>query len=136
MKFEDISDGLNVSRSVEITEQLVSGFGSLVGDSAPVHFDDQFAVRQGFPCRIAHGLLVTALFSGLLGEELPGPETVINELKIKFRAPVKIGASITIKATVERAVPAVKAVALSLEVVDMSDKNLCVTGTAVCSYPA
>ena len=90
---------------------------------------------MGLRGRIAHGLFVTALVSGMLGEELPGPESVINEIKVKYRAPVYVGSAIEIELSVVKVVPAVNAIMLSFEVIAESSDTPCVTGTALCSLP-
>ncbi len=131
--FPDAGD--RVCRTVVITAEHIGAFGDLVSDHAPVHFDSEFAKRNGFEGRIAHGLFVTALVSGMLGEELPGPDSVINEIKVKYRAPVYVGDIIQIELCVVKVVPAVSAIMLTFDIVTEGSEAACVTGTALCSLP-
>jgi|SRR5689334_2356771 acyl dehydratase len=64
--FEDLHKGdwFETGRIV-ITEAHIVNFAGLSGDFFDVHMDDDFARAQGFPRRIAHGLLVLALADGL-----------------------------------------------------------------------
>jgi 3-hydroxybutyryl-CoA dehydratase len=48
-----------------------------------------------FKERIAHGMLSAGLISAVLGTKLPGPGTVYLAQNLKFRAPVKIGDTVT-----------------------------------------
>lgn len=48
-----------------VTDAHIVGFAGLSGDFFDVHMDDEFARAQGFPARLAHGLLGLALTDGL-----------------------------------------------------------------------
>jgi len=64
--FEDLHEGdwFETGRIV-VTEAHIVSFAGLSGDFFDVHMDDDFARAQGFPRRIAHGILVLALADGL-----------------------------------------------------------------------
>lgn len=81
------------------TEQDVEQFADLSEDRNPVHLDEEFARSSIFKQRIVHGMLTASLFSGLLGEKLPGKGTIYLGQNLKFTAPVPIGEEVT--ATVE-----------------------------------
>jgi 3-hydroxybutyryl-CoA dehydratase len=53
-----------------------------------------------FKERIAHGMLSASLVSTVLGTRLPGPGTIYLSQTLKFRAPVRIGDTVTATATV------------------------------------
>lgn len=64
--YEDLAPGDHYETAgVTVTEAHVVGFAGLVGDLFDVHMDDEFARAQGFPGRIAHGLLGLSLADGL-----------------------------------------------------------------------
>jgi len=64
--YEDVAIGDHFTTAgVTVTEAHVVGFAGLVGDLFDVHMDDEFARAQGFPGRIAHGLLGLSLADGL-----------------------------------------------------------------------
>ena len=50
---------------ITVTEAHIVAFAGLSGDFFDVHMDDDFAREQGFPGRIAHGLLGLCLGDGL-----------------------------------------------------------------------
>lgn len=91
--------GNTASISKIFTEQDVEKFAALSEDRNPVHLDAEFAKNSIFKQRIVHGMLSASLFSGLLGEQLPGQGTIYLGQNLKFTAPVPIGEKIT--ATVE-----------------------------------
>lgn len=50
---------------IVVTDAHIVGFAGLSGDFFDIHMDDEFAREQGFPARLAHGLLGLALTDGL-----------------------------------------------------------------------
>ena len=64
--FDDLQIGDHYETGgVTVTEAHVVGFAGVSGDLFDVHMDDAFARAQGFPGRIAHGLLGLSLIDGL-----------------------------------------------------------------------
>ncbi|BAE73771.1 Bifunctional protein PaaZ [Sodalis glossinidius str. 'morsitans'] len=53
------------TQAITLTESHIVAFAGITGDFFDVHMDDTFAREQGFPGRIAHGLLGLALLEGL-----------------------------------------------------------------------
>ena len=135
VKLDELTVDTKVVKTVTVDERLVRSFGKLVEDFAPAHFDKDFAISQGFSGPIAHGFLVSSLVSGLLGQELPGIESVINEAKLKFHLPVLVGERVVCSVVVQKTVPAVKAVVLGVSINREDDGALCVGGSIICSYP-
>jgi acyl dehydratase len=63
---EDLSDGLRVETERRVvTAADIDAFAELSGDANPLHTDDEYARSVGFAGRIAHGLLVLSVESGL-----------------------------------------------------------------------
>jgi 3-hydroxybutyryl-CoA dehydratase len=72
--YEDVEPGDHWrTGGMVVTESHIVAFAGLSGDFFDVHMDEEFARAQGFPARVAHGLLGLALVDGL-----------------KNRAPVKV----------------------------------------------
>lgn len=91
--FDDVEVGQEwESLGRTITESDIINFAGLSGDFNPIHLDDQFASTTPFRKRIAHGLLVFSVASGL-GLYSP-PMRTLAFLSIRewhFRGPVFIG---------------------------------------------
>jgi 3-hydroxybutyryl-CoA dehydratase len=100
LDYEDIKVGDDASITRTITEADIVAFADLTGDTNPVHLDAEYAAKSMFGERIAHGMLVAGLISAVLGTKLPGPNSIYLGQDLKFTAPVKIGDTLTVTATV------------------------------------
>jgi 3-hydroxybutyryl-CoA dehydratase len=96
---EDLQPGMAASIGKTITEADILMFSAVSMDTNPVHLDAEAAGATMFGERIAHGMLSAGLISAVLGTKLPGPGTIYLGQTLRFRAPVKIGDTVT--ATVE-----------------------------------
>jgi 3-hydroxybutyryl-CoA dehydratase len=100
MFFEDLSVGQTASFAKTVTEADILMFAAVSGDTNAVHIDAEYAATTMFKERIAHGLLSASFISAVLGTRLPGPGTVYLAQSLKFRAPVKLGETVTATCTV------------------------------------
>ena len=105
MKFSDLSVGLSVERSREMTEDLVNRYAVLTGDFSPVHVDEAAAKQTRFGTRIAHGMLSAGFLSAVIGMELPGPGTIWVAQAFKFKQPIKLGDTVTWRVTIAELFP-------------------------------
>ncbi len=101
---EDLRPGMSASFSKTVSERDVALFGEVSGDTNPVHFDEAFAQSTPFRGRIAHGVLTASYISTVLGMDMPGPGTIFLGLTTRFKAPVRIGDSVTAICTVREVV--------------------------------
>ena len=97
--FEDLAVGQKASFGKTITEADIVLFAAVTGDTNPMHLNAEYAAGTIFKERIAHGMLAAGLITKVLGTQLPGPGTIYLSQTLKFRAPVRIGQTVT--ATVE-----------------------------------
>ena len=97
--FEDLKVGQKASFGKTITEADIVLFAAVTGDTNPMHLNAEYAKDTIFKERIAHGMLAAGLITKVLGTQLPGPGTIYMSQTLKFRAPVRIGETVT--ATVE-----------------------------------
>ena len=87
-----------------ITEADVVDFAGLSGDYNSLHVDEEFARTTPFGGRIAHGLLVVAVASGLT-TRLPilaalQPSLLgMTEVRCTWPAPTRIGDTLTVELT-------------------------------------
>jgi len=104
---EDLPVGLEVTTARRtLTEADLVAFAGISGDFNPLHMDEQFVrERTPFRGRIAHGLLVLSISSGL-HSELDGVESVAYlEVQREFVAPAYPGDTIRARWKVEEARP-------------------------------
>lgn len=100
--FEDLIDGASFfTGRLNVTECHIVGFAGLSGDFFDVHMDDKFARSQGFPARVAHGLLGLALVDGLKNRSSVKIMSVASlGWDWRFCGPIFAGDSISAKVTV------------------------------------
>lgn len=97
---EDLQPGMNASLAKTVTEADIVLYSGISTDANPMHLNEEFAKTTQFGGRIAHGLLSAGFISAALGNKLPGPGTVYMGQTLKFRAPVRIGDTVTASVTV------------------------------------
>ena len=84
-----------------VTESDLVIFSGLTGDYNVLHTDAEFMKESIFGERIAHGLLCLAIQSGLFSRaSVPYATLAFAGLRWKFKAPVKIGDTIRLRAKV------------------------------------
>ena len=79
-----------------VTEADVVNFARLSGDFQPEHIDEEFARKHPFGGRVAHGLLVLSMATGLLNQTgaFEGTSIAILEVTARFLKAVKFGDTI------------------------------------------
>ena len=94
-----INDKLKIGDRASIIKRFVDEdiliFSELSNDKNPIHLDSNFASKTNFGRKIVHGMLIASLFSGLLGEKLPGKGTIYLGQTITFIKPVFINETVT-----------------------------------------
>src|SRR5210317_1834610 len=88
---EDIEMGMTRYIRKVVTDKDIEMFAEVSTDRNPVHLDDEYANASMFKGRIAHGMLTSALITGVVGEQLPGHGTIYLGQTMKFLAPVRPG---------------------------------------------
>jgi acyl dehydratase len=125
--------GLTYKKKFIFKKNLVIKFGEIADDNAPIHMNLNFAKKRGLKKNIVHGFYISSIFSGILGEKLPGPKTVINTLNLKFHEKVFIDEEIIFKVKIHSLVKSVKAVVLSLNAIN-NKKKIVISGDCICSF--
>ncbi len=103
MYFEDFEIGMKITTPARtITEADIVNFAGLSGDFNALHTDAEFAKQTMFGKRIAHGLLVLSIASGLAARQgfIEGTTLAFRGLEWRFSAPVFIGDTIHMEAEV------------------------------------
>ena len=98
--FEDFEIGLSlVTAGRTITEPDIVRFAGLSGDFNQIHTDAAFAAGGPFGERVAHGLLVQSIATGLAVQTgfIEGTVLAFRELTCKFSLPVFIGDTVHVK---------------------------------------
>ena len=91
----DLAVGDRAEFAKTISESDVYLYAGVTGDFNPAHVNEPYAGKTFFKTRIAHGMLPAGLISAILGTRLPGPGTIYLRQTLNFRAPVRIGDTVT-----------------------------------------
>ena len=107
--FEDFEVGQRFySTGRTITEGDIVTFAGLSGDYNQIHTDAQFAESTPYQQRIAHGLLVTSIASGLVMQSglIEGTTLAFREINNwKFAKPTYIGDTVHVEVDVNSTKP-------------------------------
>ena len=93
-----IGDAAEFSKTVSETDVYL--YAGVSGDLNPAHINDTYAANTFFKTRIAHGMLSAGFISAVLGTQLPGPGSIYMRQELNFRAPVRIGDTVTARVEV------------------------------------
>ncbi len=98
--FEEIREGMEESFHVTVTEEMMAAFEGITGDTNPLHKSSTFARERGYHNRVVYGMLTASFLSALAGVYLPGENSLIHEVDLKFVKPVYPGDTLEVKGSV------------------------------------
>lgn len=103
--YEEFEPGLVVrSPGRTVTEADIVLFAGLSGDQMLLHTNEEFAARTAFRGRVAHGMLVQAIATGLAFRTgyFEGTLQALESMTIRWPAPVRAGDTVHLVLTVDR----------------------------------
>ncbi len=122
--FATLTVGTEARWSHVVAGSEVDDFARLSGDDNPLHLDDDYARRQGFSGRVAHGMLLSAWVSRMLGVQLPGPGVLWASYDARFRRPAYVGDEIEIVARVTHVSSALRSVVAAIAITNQHGEEL------------
>lgn len=102
--WEEFDEGKDyVTRARTVTEADVVAFAGLSGDFNPLHTDAEFMKGSPFHERIAHGMLVASIATGLNSQMgwFEGTTIALMETNFRYKAPVKLGDTVHVSMRVK-----------------------------------
>lgn len=99
--FETLAVGQTVSLDWSVEAAEIDRFSELSDDRNPLHMQPDFARSKGFPDRVAHGFLLGAKVSALVGMLLPGRDCLILEQGLAYPRPIHPGDLIRVEGQVD-----------------------------------
>jgi 3-hydroxybutyryl-CoA dehydratase len=123
-RWEDLRVGLREAFDVALTAEMFDAFRALSGDENPLHADAEYAVRAGFPGRVAFGLLTSAFYSRLVGVHLPGKHALFHGLSVEFVTPAFAGDVLRVSGEVTHLSDAVRRIELRALILNQADKTV------------
>lgn len=97
---DELTIGETAAMDRTLTQRDIELFAVMSGDVNPAHLDAAYAEETRFHHVVAHGMWGGALISAVLGTRLPGPGTIYLDQSLRFRHPVSLGDTITVRVTV------------------------------------
>ncbi|MFQ2737322.1 MaoC family dehydratase [Aeromonas caviae] len=134
MSTQPLTVGMKASLTKRFGPAEVAAFAGLSEDFNPLHLDPDFAARTVFERPIVHGMLLASLFSGLLGQQLPGKGSIYLGQSLGFKLPVFVGDEVTAEVEVI-ALRSDKPIATLATRIFTQGGALAVTGEAVVKLP-
>lgn len=126
----DLEETQSFSIEEELTEELIDRFAAVSGDLSPLHMDAAFAQSRGFSGRVAHGVLLAALVSRVVGMHLPGENALLQTVNLRFVAPAIAGSRVRVTLVVEQISEATRTIVLRVQVAGAASGQLLATGKA------
>jgi len=85
-----------------LTQEKIGRYAEAVGDYNPIHVDEAFARGTPFGGTIAHGMLVLAYASDVMGAAFGAAWARSGRLRARFKAPARPGDVLTLEAAAGR----------------------------------
>jgi 3-hydroxybutyryl-CoA dehydratase len=108
MYFEEFEMGLEIETAARtITETDIVNFAGLSGDFNFIHTNAEASKETPFGQRVAHGMLVASIATGLAVQQgfIDGTTLAFRELEWKFTRPVFIGDTVQVRIKVTETKP-------------------------------
>lgn len=134
--FEALAPGQTHEQEVvrDLGRTQIVQYAGASGDFNPIHHDEGFARKAGYPGVFAHGMLTMGLTGKMLTEWLG--DNVLTHFGVRFRAQVWPGDTLTARATVTAVEPLGDEAQVSLDVETRNQKGeAVVVGTAAARLP-
>ncbi len=91
-----------VSVERTVTQDNIGQYAEASGDFNPLHLDPEFAATTHYGRMVAHGMLVLAYISDMMGRSFGRRWPESGRLKVRFRAPVYPGDHVTASGEVRK----------------------------------
>lgn len=125
--------GMTFERQFVPTLEQGQAYADLFGDRNPVHFDDESARVRGFREKVVHGTMVATMADSMLTEAVDGVIAVSKT--IRFVRPIFYNEAVTIRATLTKAEPQKRGIAMTWEVTYASRGKTCISMMAEVFLP-
>ena len=100
-RLDELAVGDTAQTVWHVTEEEIKKFAALSGDRNPLHMDSDYARSCGFEDQLAHGLLIGAKISGVIGMQLPGKRCLLLEQKLSYPNPLYPGDCASVKVEIQ-----------------------------------
>lgn len=120
----DLKIGWTEQFHVRITEKMMDSFREITGDINPLHNDEEYALKQGFPSKVGYGMLTASFLSTLAGVYLPGKRSMVYSVNIGMTKPVFVGDELVITGKVMDIYESVSQIDVKVEIKKMDGEKV------------
>jgi acyl dehydratase len=114
LSFESLSEGDAFEGAYVIEADVVEAFLRAFDDRSPIHVDDEYARRRGYPSRVAHGALLNGFLSHFVGMRVPGRRGLLQAVDLQYTMPCFVGDALKLRVTVLQKSESTRTVVLGL----------------------
>lgn len=121
--------GMIFVEELVLDEAVVRRFADFSGDRNPVHVEPEIAREYGFARPVAHGAILTAVVSRLIGMKVPGPGAVWMNQQMEWLQPAFVGDTVKVEAEITSVSEGAQILKLALRASNQRGEPV-MTGTA------
>lgn len=116
--------GMIFIEEVTLSAALVEKFAEFSGDRNPVHLEAEAAREFGFARPFAHGAILSAIVSKLIGMKVPGPGAVWMSQSMEWARPLYVGETVKVEAEIESASSGAEVLTLKLRATNAQGESV------------
>lgn len=131
MTFKELAEqSQHIEVNYKVTPEVYYSFQRMSNDYNPLHTDEAFAKKKGFPGCVMYGNILNGMVSHFVGMALPSREVMIQSQDIQFRKPVYLYDEILLRSEIETISDAVEIINYKLKFyrIDSEKPQLVATG--------
>lgn len=131
MTFKELAEqSQHIEVNYKVTPEVYYSFQRMSNDYNPLHTDEAFAKKKGFPGCVMYGNILNGWVSHFVGMALPSRDVMIQSQDIQFRKPVYLYDEILLKSEIETISDAVEIINYKLKFyrIDLEKPQLVATG--------
>jgi len=131
LNFAELKVGDSASFEIDLDVDFIDKFANLSGDHNPLHTNESYAAATSFGNRIPHGMIAGALFSRLVGMELPGKYALYIGQTLSFRKPLPAPGRVCVSGLITNCSGATRTIRIATVVQHAETKMILVEGEAL-----
>lgn len=121
--YHEIYIGMWEEFIVTIDNEKITNFKQITGDVNPLHNDSAYAKNKGYTDKVVFGMLTGSFMSTLAGVYLPGENSLIHSVEMKFLKPVIVNDNLKIVGEVIEKNDLFKTITVKVEIFRLGDST-------------
>ena len=126
--YHDLAEGLTCGQDYVITPVVYENFLRAFDDRSPIHVDAAYAQGLGFAGPVMHGGILNGFLSHFVGMVLPGANSLLLSVELRFLRPSYLGDTLRLQAKIAQKVDAQEVVVLHVTFINQTRSCTVATG--------